>query len=290
MARPKKVGLEYFSLDVKMDDEVELIKGKHGMEGFGVLISMFQTIYGDKGYYYLWTEREQILFSNKVSVDRNFVVTIINDCIKWDIFNKEMYETHQILTSKRIQDQYISATYKRAEVKIREDYLLVEKNDRENIIYIGVSDNENQETTKDSDDINSQSNKESKVKESNNTNIHTARECEEENSKSSTNTIRDAMIQYWKVAAVNISSAKLIKLKEYANKMSVSVVIEAMRRARFKDDPFTYLFGRDPCKGKGLLNKWLDKEVTSISDIQELDQEHQQKNSQNTGEKTRQWL
>jgi len=157
MARPKKVGLEYFSLDVKMDDEVELIKGKHGMEGFGVLISMFQTIYGDKGYYYSWTEREQILFSNKVSVDRNLVTTIINDCIKWDIFSKEMYENHQILTSKRIQDQYISATYKRTEVKIREEYLLIEKNDRENITYIGVSDNGNQETTEDNDDINSQS-------------------------------------------------------------------------------------------------------------------------------------
>ena len=157
MGRPNKVGLEYFSLDVKMDDEVELIKAQHGIKGFGILITMFQTIYADKGYYRKWNKRNQLLFSNKVSDDVNSITTIIDDCINWDIFDKVMYEKYNILTSRRIQKQYIGATYKRTEVEIIEEYLLIKKNNRENITYITVSDNGNLDTTNVSDSKSTQS-------------------------------------------------------------------------------------------------------------------------------------
>ena len=157
MGRPNKVGLEYFSLDVKMDDEVELIKAQHGIKGFGILITMFQTIYADKGYYRKWNKRNQLLFSNKVSDDVNSITTIIDDCINWDIFDKVMYENYNILTSRRIQKQYIGATYKRTEVEIIEEYLLIKKNNRENITYITVSDNGNLDTTNVSDGKSTQS-------------------------------------------------------------------------------------------------------------------------------------
>ena len=157
MGRPNKVGLEYFSLDVKMDDEVELIKAQHGIKGFGILITMFQTIYADKGYYRTWNKRNQLLFSNKVSDDVNSITTIIDDCINWDIFDKVMYENYNILTSRRIQKQYIGATYKRTEVEIIEEYLLIKKNNRENITYITVSDNGNLDTTNVSDSKSTQS-------------------------------------------------------------------------------------------------------------------------------------
>ena len=157
MGRPNKVGLEYFSLDVKMDDEVELIKAQHGIKGFGILITMFQTIYADKGYYRKWNKRNQLLFSNKVSDDVNSITTIIDDCINWDIFDKVMYKKYNILTSRRIQKQYIGATYKRTEVEIIEEYLLIKKNNRENITYITVSDNGNLDTTNVSDSKSTQS-------------------------------------------------------------------------------------------------------------------------------------
>ena len=149
MARPNKVGLEYFSLDVKFDDEVELIKAVHGIKGIGVLITMYQTIYADKGYYRKWNERNQILFSNKVSVDRNTVINVIDDCIKWDIFDKKIYEKYAILTSRRIQKQYIKATYKRTEVEVIEEYLLLKHKDidRENITCISVTDIGNSDTS-----------------------------------------------------------------------------------------------------------------------------------------------
>ena len=163
MARPNKVGLEYFSLDVKFDDEVELIKAVHGIKGIGVLITMYQTIYADKGYYRKWNERNQILFSNKVSVDRNTVINVIDDCIKWDIFNEKIYEKYAILTSRRIQKQYIKATYKRTEVEVIEEYLLLKHKDidRENITCISVTDIGNSDTSGVTDGKSTHSNKDS---------------------------------------------------------------------------------------------------------------------------------
>ncbi|MCY9140555.1 DUF4373 domain-containing protein [Peribacillus frigoritolerans] len=64
MARPKKEGLDYFPLDVDMDqdDKIALIEAKHGVIGFGVTLKLLMKIYKE-GYFYRWTEREQLLFS-----------------------------------------------------------------------------------------------------------------------------------------------------------------------------------------------------------------------------------
>ena len=166
MARPQKAGLDYFALDVKMNDKVELIEALHGIEGFAILVKLYQKIYSE-GYFYEWGEKEQILFCNGVSVDRNKVVSIVSDCIKWDIFDKRLYETYGILTSKRIQNQYISATYKRVNVEMIEEYLLIDVSDRSNITYIRVSDIRNEDTSMVSDSKSTQSKvKKSKVKKS----------------------------------------------------------------------------------------------------------------------------
>jgi hypothetical protein len=166
MARPQKPGLDYFALDVQMDDAVNIIEAEHGLAGFAIIIKLFQRIYNE-GYYYKWTEKEQILFSSRVSVDRNLVTTIVEDCIKWGIFNQELYKNHTILTSRRIQSHYLTATYKRVNVEMVKEYLLIDVSDRKNINVIRVSDDRNPATTKDTDDKSTQSKvKESKEKKS----------------------------------------------------------------------------------------------------------------------------
>lgn len=125
MARPQKEGLDYFPLDVKMDDEVKLIEAKFGIAGFGVLIKLYQIIY-DNGYYINWTEREQLLYSNRINSDINLIIEVVTECIKWNLFNKEMYSKYEILTSKGIQKRFIEATQRRKEVNFYQEYLLLE--------------------------------------------------------------------------------------------------------------------------------------------------------------------
>ncbi|MGA4718838.1 Lin1244/Lin1753 domain-containing protein [Fictibacillus nanhaiensis] len=157
MARPKKEGLDYFPLDVDMDqdDKIALIEAKHGLLGFGIVIKLFMKIYKN-GYFYDWTEKEQLLFSSRVSVDINSVTDVVNDCIKWGLFNEELFKRHEVLTSRGIQERFLLATSRRTARLIDEEYRLV-----------GVSANNNSKSASVNDSSNPQSKvKESKVKES----------------------------------------------------------------------------------------------------------------------------
>ncbi|AGB42055.1 hypothetical protein Halha_2173 [Halobacteroides halobius DSM 5150] len=86
--------------------------------------------------------------------------------------------------------------------------------------------------------------------------------------------IRDAFERYWRITTPNPS--QLLKLTEAATELSTEVVIEGMKRARYKNDPFQYCFGLNPEEGKGLINKWMQAGVSSLEDIKKLDRKHQE--------------
>jgi hypothetical protein len=106
---------------------------------------MFQSIYGDKGYYTHWTSRDQKLFSRKVDLSQESVVAIISECIEWGIFNKEKYEKFNILTSRRIQDHYATSTYKRVGVDMKKEYFMIDISEKKHINNV-VSDDGNEPT------------------------------------------------------------------------------------------------------------------------------------------------
>ncbi|MFD9627712.1 DUF4373 domain-containing protein [Peribacillus muralis] len=183
MARPKKEGLDYFPLDVDMDqdDKIALIEAKHGITGFGITLKLLMKIYKE-GYFYRWTEREQLLFSRRINVNINTVQEIVNDCINWGLFDLEIFDKHKVLTSKGIQTRYIEAIVRRKYVTLHEDFLLIDY--REHIgsskICISLVNEDKEEVNVNinphssivNGDINPQSKvKESKVKESNKDNI-----------------------------------------------------------------------------------------------------------------------
>lgn len=126
MARPPKEGLDYFPLDVDVDqdDKIALIEAQYGIEGFGIVIKLMMKIY-KTSYFYEWTEREQLLFSKRVNVDISRVNVIINDCIRWGLFDETVYKLHKVLTSKGIQRRYLTAIGRRQTVKMAKEYLLL---------------------------------------------------------------------------------------------------------------------------------------------------------------------
>lgn len=130
MARPVKDGLDYFPLDVDIDQDDKLVVpiSKFGMEGFGVIIRLMSEIY-KKSYYYPWSEREQYVFSNKVNVDINTVNGVVNECIKWGFFDQRCFDEHQILTSKGFQERYIGASKRRKNITFIDDYTLIDLTD-----------------------------------------------------------------------------------------------------------------------------------------------------------------
>lgn len=167
MARPQKNGLDYFPLDVDIDqdDKIALIEAQHGVIGFAIVIKLLMKIYKNS-YFYEWTEKEQLLFSKRINVDINSINVVINDCIKWGLFDSNLLETKKILTSKGVQARYLEAVGRRTKVEIRKEYLLLDENivnAHKNLVIVDINFN-NEEV---SDNINPKSKvKKCKVKKS----------------------------------------------------------------------------------------------------------------------------
>lgn len=163
MARPIKEGLDYFPLDCQLDDKFELIEAEYGIIGFGVVVKLFQKIYGQNGYYIEWTNEVALLFAKRIGLGGGVVSEIVNASIRRGIFDKGLFKRYGILTSKGIQKRYLEAVCRRKSPKIKNEYLLVKCIQNE----INVDNNKvNADNNSINDDINSQSKvKESKLKE-----------------------------------------------------------------------------------------------------------------------------
>ncbi len=128
MARPIKDGLEYFSLDVDMDqdDKIVLLEGDLGLAGYGALVKLLQKIYSE-GYFYRFSERELLLFAQKrLNGDINLARNLVKSAVKWGLFDEKLYTLHGILTSEGIQKRYLMATRERKGITWIKEFTLIE--------------------------------------------------------------------------------------------------------------------------------------------------------------------
>lgn len=158
MARPLKQGLDYFPLDVVIDDNIELLEAECGLIGFAILIKIWQKIYSN-GYYIDWEEDNALLFARKINIELTVVNDVVNVSLRRSLFNKKLYKNYKILTSSGIQKRYfkICSDSKRKNLSIIKEYKLF------NPELIGV----NPELTSINSELSTQS-KEEYIKEYNN--------------------------------------------------------------------------------------------------------------------------
>lgn len=158
-----KSGLEYFPLDVHMDDKIALIEAEFGLTGFAVIVKLYQKIYGS-GYYCEWTNEVALLFGRKIGLGGSAVSEIVRAAIKRGIFDKDLYDKYHILTSAGIQKRYFEAVSRRKRVEVEKTYLLYCDTTNFKNVYIS---GENADTSEKNAYINEQSKvEESRVKES----------------------------------------------------------------------------------------------------------------------------
>lgn len=124
MARPQKVGLDYFPLDTVLDTKFELIEAEFGLTGFGVIVKLLQKIYGEQGYYIEWTSEVALLFSRRIAVGGNVVSEIVETSINRGIFDRDKFQKYHILTSNGIQERYLQAVNRR-NISIKDEYSLL---------------------------------------------------------------------------------------------------------------------------------------------------------------------
>ena len=147
MARPRKQGLDYFTLDCQLDEKMRLIQAQFGLKGFALVVKLLQKIYGEYGYYCEWTEDVKLMFiaenfgASKEGV--NFVAEVLKACIKRGIFSEDLFDKYSILTSSGIQKRFADAVKKREQVEMEKAYLLIKVTQKSiKLTENGVSDTE----------------------------------------------------------------------------------------------------------------------------------------------------
>lgn len=125
MARPTRQGIDYFPYDVDLDqdDKLGMIVGEFKIKGENLYIKLCAWIYKENGYYTEWNENVQLKFLRRYDYC-GFSVSFLNEVvprlIKWELFDRTVFDSSQILTSARIQKTWLEATRKRIDCVIDE--------------------------------------------------------------------------------------------------------------------------------------------------------------------------
>lgn len=159
MARVSDPSLPYFPLNCVLDDKFSLIEAEFGLTGFAIVIKLYQRIYGGEGYFCEWNEDICMLFSRQVGEDKELIASVVEKAVERGIFSNSRLRNYQILTSRGIQRQYLSATARRKNVPLIEEYILLNFSELPSNVDI-------ESLNVDSEALNVDRNTQSKVKES----------------------------------------------------------------------------------------------------------------------------
>ena len=159
MARPTAKGVEYFPLNVNFINDLKVRKLllSCGAEAIAVLIYLLSTIYKDEGYYVEIHEDEIDLIALDVNVTPEYVLKVINKACEVRLFDVNLYENFNILTSKGIQERYLKITERRKNSVVITQFNLINVNNNS----INVNNNS---INVNNNSINVYNNEQSKVK------------------------------------------------------------------------------------------------------------------------------
>lgn len=145
MARPSKLGLDYFPLDVDFfeDEKLLAISGEFAVKGEIITLRLLCEIYRN-GYFVQYSE----LLKNKLArlggLSPGLVDEVVGKLVRYGFFSEALFCEQNILTSKGIQKRYLEAT-KRRKSSLCEQYLLINDLNRINVYNnpnsTGVNDN-----------------------------------------------------------------------------------------------------------------------------------------------------
>lgn len=173
MARHKKRGIEYFSLDCNFfsNRKIKILKSRYGADGITIFIYLLCEIYKN-GYYIIVDDDFYYIVSDDLNMNSDKVKQVLTFLLERSMFDKQLFQSDAVLTSAGIQERFQLAVKTRAKknpIKVDRFWLL---NEEETEPFIKVthfednSENNTDNSKKNNDNSREESIKESKVKES----------------------------------------------------------------------------------------------------------------------------
>jgi len=138
MARKAESGIEYFPLnsDIIHNPKIKLVVAEFGSKlTWAVLLPLYCKIYREKGYWIDWFDEDsKLLFAqDECKVELSVVNELVAGCVRRSLFNKEVFDLFGVLTSDRIQENYLIAKSRNKEVDFIEEFAL--KNQKREYVY-----------------------------------------------------------------------------------------------------------------------------------------------------------
>lgn len=143
MARPQKEGMDYFphDTDAVNDEKIDALRTLYGNDGYAFYFILLERIYRTTNFELDVSDAEIIqILANKIGINTERFNQMLNTALKFNCFDKELYNKNKILTSNGIQKRASVVVDKR--IKMRSKYNSEKENDSK------VSDAETREETK----------------------------------------------------------------------------------------------------------------------------------------------
>lgn len=107
MPRPLKPGLDFFQHDTSMssDEALEALEALYGNDGYAVYNKLLERIYKSNGKLHLSDEITRLTLAKKFNVTTERFDKIIEDAVRFELFDRAAWESEKRLTSHRIQEQ-----------------------------------------------------------------------------------------------------------------------------------------------------------------------------------------
>ena len=108
MARPRRKGLGYFPLDTHFmsDRKIQRLAQRYGCNGICIYIAVLCEAYGENGYYACYDGDFCFDIGFTTGQDEKLVKEIIEFCVQIRLFDSELMEYRQILSSVGIQQRF----------------------------------------------------------------------------------------------------------------------------------------------------------------------------------------
>ncbi len=138
MARKAESGIDYFPMnsDIIHNPKIKLVVAEFGSKlTWAVLLPLYCKIYREKGYWIDWFDEDsKLLFAqDECKVELSVVNELVAGCVRRSLFNKEVFDLFGVLTSDRIQENYLIAKSRNKEVDFIEEFAL--KNQKGEYVY-----------------------------------------------------------------------------------------------------------------------------------------------------------
>ena len=107
MGRKRKVGLDYFPLDIDFFQDIKIRKliRRQGGKAITIYACLLCNIY-KCGYYMRWDNELPFIISESTGCDEVYISEVLKDCLALGLLDKRMYDTEGVLTSEAIQERY----------------------------------------------------------------------------------------------------------------------------------------------------------------------------------------